>query len=240
MEGDSILSNTRNPMKTSKFLPLAALAAAASLSLSGPAGAVIVSVQESSAPWFGFMNVSNLPADGGAFQFGSPWGVPDLVATFDDGAQLLTLSPNSIGDPDPYWYKGGGGPGAQGNKIMEANLYIQEDGPLAGQNVIFAGNILGDSTTSAHQGFIFIKDFAPDFSSSVDNVVPITPGPFSISLTTINDPARHVQYGFQFVGENVWVTDTAPFGNIQIGTVPEPSTALLGLIGVAALLRRRR
>jgi hypothetical protein len=67
-------------------------------------------------------------------------------------------------------------------------------------------------------------------------------GLFSINLATINDPARHVHYGFETVGPDVWVTDVAPYGSIQITQVPEPGTlALLALgLSVPALLRRRR
>jgi len=42
-------------------------------------------------------------------------------------------------------------------------------------------------------------------------------GEFSISLDTINDAGRHVQWGFQMIGVNVWVTDVAPFGTMSIG-----------------------
>ena len=42
-----------------------------------------------SANWLGFMNVSDLPANGGAYEFGMAWGVPDLTATFS-GAVLST------------------------------------------------------------------------------------------------------------------------------------------------------
>lgn len=212
------------------------------------AQAATVTVADSSAPWVGFMNVSNLPVpDGdGAFQFGSGWGVPDLTATFDDPNSKVTLSPNTIGDPDPYWYIGGGAPGSPGNKIMEANLFLQvDDGSLSGTTVTFEGEVLSDTTTAAHEAFIFIRDFAPDFSSFTETKIPATPGPFSIDLVTDPDPARHVQYGFQMVGVNVWVTDTAPFGNVMFGPsaveIPEPTTLLLvgaGLLGFVGSRRR--
>lgn len=202
--------------------------------LSAPASALTLTVPQSSANWLGFMNVFELPSNGGAFVFGSPWGVPDLVTDFNDAANQLRLLPNSIGDPDPFWYVGGGGPGAPGNKTMEANLYLEETGPLAGQDLTFAGEVIATSFTASHESFVFIRDFAPDFSSSVDQIAPLpASGPFSISLTTINDPARHVQYGFRTVGPNVWITDTEPFGSVVIGTVPEPA-GLLGL-GLALL-----
>ena len=73
--------------------------AAISLALvAGTASAdVTVGVDNSAAPWLAFMNVFELPANGGGFVFGSPWGIPDLNAAFDDGAGTLTLSPNTIG-----------------------------------------------------------------------------------------------------------------------------------------------
>lgn len=218
---------------------ITALCAAALLSTA--AHAANVSVQDSTGPWLGFMNVFELPANGGGFVFGSGWGVSDLVAEFDDGANTLTMSPNTIGDPDPFWYQGGGGPGALGNKIMEANLFLQvDDNSLAGQTVTFAGSINSNSFTSAHDSFIFIRDFAADFSSFNETIVAATPGAFSISLDTDAGLGRHVQYGFQVRGENVWVTDTAPFGNMVIGTVPAPaSMALLGMGGMMMSRRRR-
>ncbi len=174
----------------------------------------------------GYMNVYNLPApDGdGAFQFGQPWGLVDLTAVY--AGYDLTLGPNTIGDPNEYWYQcvdpyvapNCGGPGAPGNKIMEANAYAEVTGPLAGQTVTFTGNVLATSLTGAHTVVAFVKDYAPDYSSFNQATVPLTAvGPFSVALATVNDPGRHVQWGFQMVGVNVWVTDTAPFGTITIG-----------------------
>jgi hypothetical protein len=171
----------------------------------------------------GYMNVFNLPSAGGAFQFGSGWGIADLSAVYT--GPNVTLSPNSIGDPNPYWYTPAGGPGAVGNKIMEANLYAEPAGSLPGQNVTFVGNVLANSLTSSHTVIAFVKDFAFDFSSFNLVSVPLpASGPFSITLATVADPARHVQYGFQMVGPDVWVTDLAPFGSVTIGpSQPTPT-----------------
>jgi len=193
--------------------------------------------------WLGYMNVFELPANGGGFVFGSPWGIPDLTATFVGNPGTLTLGPNTIGDPDPFWYIGGGGPGAPGNKIMEANLYVEPVGSLPGTTVTFDVNVSANTLTSAHQSYIFVKDYAPDYSSFVESKVLIAgTGPYSASLATINDPARHVQYGFQTVGPDVWITDVGPYGTVVIETVPEPTTFALAGLGAAALLifRRRR
>jgi hypothetical protein len=164
----------------------------------------------------GYMNVFNLPSDGGAFQFASGWAPVDLTATYS--GSNLTLGPNHIGDSNPYWYIGGGGPGAPGNKIMEANMYAEPAGSLPGQTVTFVGTVLANSLTPAHVARAFIKDFASDFSSFNVSSIPLpASGFFTLSLATVNDPARHVQYGFQMVGVCVWVTDLAPFGSVTVG-----------------------
>lgn len=220
-----------------------ALLSAALLSTAAHAGVANVAVDQSAAPWLGFMNVSDLA---GNYQFGSSWGISDLVANFDDGASTLTMLPNSIGDPNEYWYQdptGGGnpnpgGPGAPGNKIMEANLYQQVDGGLAGTTVTFSGTILSNTFTAEHEARVFIRDFAADFSSSVDVFADATAGAFSISLDTINDSARHVQWGIQVRGVNVWVTDIAPFGSVVFATVPTPAS--IAMMGAGGLLMSRR
>jgi hypothetical protein len=170
------------------------------------------------------MNVSELPANGGAYVFGSPWGVPDLVTTFNDPAHTMTLAPNSINDPNPFWYQPSGGPGSTGNKNMEANTYVQFTNQFAGETITFSGTVLSSSLTSSHHAYAFIKDFAPDFSSFVLTQVELAPGPFN--LVTVGEPGvgRHIQYGFQVVGPCVWITDVAPFGNVVLQTVtPTPS-----------------
>ena len=197
-------------MKAIAIVALLALA----LPLASPAQAQTFTV-DPAAINVGYMNVFEL--DGSTFAFGSPWGFADLVASYS--GNVLTLSPNTIGDPDPYWYIGGGGPGAAGNKIMEAVSYAERlDGSLAGTTVTFTFQVLSSSLTSEHVVAAFIRDFAPDFSSVNQAVVPLTStGPYTLSLETINDPARPVQYGFIFRGVNVWATDVEPFGNMVIG-----------------------
>lgn len=221
----------------------AAICAAAFMSSVATAGlpSVNVAIDDSSAAWLGFMNVYELPANGGGFVFESGWGVADLTASFDDGAGTLTMGPNTVGDTDSFWYQGGGGPGALGNKFMEANLYQESIGGLAGTSVTFSGNVESFSFTGAHQASVFIRDFAGDFSSSVDVFADIdAAGNFSISLDTIDDATRVVQWGIRVEGENVWVTDVAPFGNVTFSTVPTPGAfALLGLGGLAVTRRRR-
>jgi hypothetical protein len=176
-----------------------------------------------SATWLGYMNVSELPENGSFYVFGSPWGTADLVATFD--GPVLTLAPNTIGDPNEFWYQdptmsgnqNPGGPGAPGNKIMEANMYVENSDTLVGETLTFEATVLSNSFTDAHTVVAFIKDFAPDYSSFNIITAPLTSGDFSITLATDPTPGRHVQYGFATTGVNVWVTDVAPFGEMEIG-----------------------
>jgi hypothetical protein len=67
-------------------------------------------------------------------------------------------------------------------------------------------------------------------------------GVFNISLATINDPNRHIQYGFETIGPDVWITDVASKGLVQITAVPEPSVVALMIGGIVcgAMAARRR
>jgi hypothetical protein len=173
-----------------------------------------------SDPYAGFMNVFEL---NNAYLWGSGWGTADLCANWS-GSNLI-LSPNTIGDPNEYWYTPSGQPGCTGNKLMEANLYVEQTGPWAGTTLTFSGTVLSNTLTAAHVAKIFIRDFAPDFSSVVEQALAMpASGAWTISLATINDPARHVQYGFQMKGPCVWYTDLAPFGNVVIGPTAPVST----------------
>jgi hypothetical protein len=200
----------------------------------------------------GYMNVFALPGDGGAFQFGSSWGIADLNSTYLSSSNVV-MSPNTIGDPNSYWYTPSGGIGALGNKIMEGNLYAQVTGTYAGQTVYFEGTTLtyNLSTNSAGLPYkltAFIRDFAPDFSSfNTATTVISNTGDFIISLAAINDPGRHVQWGLQIEGPNIWATDSAQLavaGSAEIQAVPEPSTYALLILGAAGLgarlVRNRR
>jgi hypothetical protein len=193
-------------------------------------------------------NGNPYPPNLGAYQFGQAWGTADLRATFS--GTTLTLQANTIGDPASYWYQPSGGPGAIGNKIMDANMYVETTGAFAGENVDFSATVLNNNLVGAVNqlgngwtAVAFIKDFAPDYSSSVSVTAPLTVGAFNINLNAINDPNRHVQYGFEVIGPDVWAGDPLSFNKIQV--VPEPlpsSLALLGLgaSGVVCAWRRRR
>lgn len=183
-------------------------------------------------PWLGYMHYSNLPVNGGAYQNGGVWAPADLNASFTGAT--LKLAPNTIGDPSTYWYVGGGAPGHPGNKIMVANMYVEKTGTLSGKTVTFNGTVSVNTLTSAHSSRAFIKDFAPDYSSVNTVSAPLGNGVFSLSLATNAGTGRHVQYGFETTGVNVWATDVGPFGSVQI-TPGTPFSAWLSGFNFSAI-----
>ena len=186
-----------------------------------PSSAADVGI-DPSATWLGFMNVFELPANGGGYVFGSGWGTPDLTAVFSNSNTLLTLGPNSVNDTNAFWYTPSGGPGSTGNKICDANFYQESTGVYTGQTLNFSGTVLTNTMISPYTQVAFIKDFASDYSSNVTTTVPLTPGPFTVSYATINDPTRHVQFGFEVMGPDVWITDIAPVGTVTLSTTSTP------------------
>jgi hypothetical protein len=224
-------------MRKQLRLFMGCLTAALSLAASSLRADVTVGV-DPGASWIGFMNVFELPSNGGAYVFGSGWGVADLCATFS--GPILTLTPNTIGDPNPFWYTPSGGPGATGNKTMDASMYVETTGVFTGQTLSFTGSVLANTLVSPYTSVAFIKDFAPDYSSSISITAPMVNGVFNISLATINDPSRHIQYGFETIGPDVWITDVASKGLVQITAVPEPSFVALAMAGIVGWMIRKR
>lgn len=157
---------------------------------------------------FGFMNVFDNPKDGsiGGYQYSSGWGIADLVGEFDTGANTLTLKPNRIGDTDPYWQSAGV---LEGNKIMDANCFIQDD-TLVGTSFTFNGNVISNTLDDSGLSFTytqiaFIKVFNADFSTLLmEDTAPLTAGDFTLSMDATAAPVdAHVQYGFQIIGPNI-------------------------------------
>jgi hypothetical protein len=212
---------------------LAALLVAA---LAPAAHAAVVDVTvDPNAAWQGFMDVSDLPANGGTYWFGSVWGLSDLTATFS--GNVLTLGPNSVNDPSSFWYTPSGGPGAAGAKSMSADIFVESDA-LGGQTISFSGTVLSNTFASGYTTKAFVRDYLPDYSSYTGVSAALTPGAFTLSFATT--AGHHVRYGFETVGPDVWSTDRAAAGSAQVTAIPEPASLAIAVLGAAPLLARRR
>ena len=188
------------------------------------------------ANWIGFMNVYNTPANGGAYVFGSSWGFNDLTAVFNptgSTAANLTLGPNSVNDPSAFWYTPSGGPGSTGNKITDANMYVENNTYAnTAQTVTFSGLVTSNTFTSNYTTVAFIREFDQNYNVVASKTTPdpfiddnstLLPGAFSLSLNLVQAPTGvtyHVQYGFDTKGPDVWVTDRAPIGTLTVQSLP--------------------
>jgi Secretion system C-terminal sorting domain len=195
--------------------------------------------------WIGYMTVFNLPADGEGYQFEGGWGTADLVAQ-DNMDGTVSLKPNRIGDPDPYWQGTNPAGNPTGNKMMEATYYLQDDA-LAGTDFTFNAEVISNTlnSTGLDVGFTvvaFIKVFSNDFSSvTVLDSYNLANGNFTLTHNASDSDAGtgpgdtdHIQYGFTVYGPNIRLnTDTDPnpgfydddyaaLGSIDIG----PNTTL--------------
>ncbi len=215
------------PVKSSLIL-----SAALCLTLRANAASIQVAV-DPGQNWIGFMNVFELPANGGGFVFNSAWGTSDLRATFSGNTVTLSPNINTYNPSDPFWVK----PNGDGNKNMDASFYVQNDA-LAGLSVNFVGNVIANTLVSPYTSVAFIKDFAPDYSSSTSVTVPLMTGSF-FSLTLATTPGDHIQYGFETIGPDANPATVNALGSVSV--IPEPASfALFGLAGAAGLILRRR
>ena len=223
-------------MKTSLHFSRGCLTAALLLGAALSVRADVTVGVDPVASWIGFMNVFNLPADGGGFVFNGVWGTADLNASFS--GPVATLTPNTsisrdVPLTDTFWWK----PSGEGNKNMDANFYVQDDS-LAGQTVTFTGVVLANTLVAPYTSTIFIKDFDGAFNLTASSTMAVTPGLFSINLATT--AGHHIQYGFETIGPNARLDEVAGFGLVEVTAVPEPSTAVLLVGGILGGLTLRR
>jgi hypothetical protein len=179
-----------------------------------------------SQTWIGYMNVFDLPSNGGGYEFGSAWATADLDATFS--GSVLTFTPNTSIDRDapndPYWWNPDGSP----NKYMDANFYVQNDS-LAGQTVVFSGYCWTNSLVPPYSTntTAFIKDFVSDYSSFTTVTSNLYGGFFSISLATSS--GDHIQYGFEMIGPDARITNLVNLGAVVIASNPPPPGPIITL-----------
>jgi hypothetical protein len=178
--------------------------------------------------WIGYMNVFQLPANGGGYDFGSAWGTGSLQAAFTDGS-LLTLSPctNVWETTDTYWVQADG---QTPNQIMDASMYVQKDS-LVNTNVVFIGTCLNDTLTTSPEPYTgvsytsvaFIKAFGASYNllASVASPGLTTGQAFGLSLNTAG--AAHVQYGFETIGPDGNPATAPGLGTVVLAAAVPPS-----------------
>ncbi|MGD0060828.1 MAG: PEP-CTERM sorting domain-containing protein [Verrucomicrobiia bacterium] len=187
--------------------------------------------------WIGYMNVFDLPSNGGGYEFGSAWGTSDLQASFSGATLTLAPNINCYNAGDTYWTNPDGSP----NKNMAASMYVETAG-YAGGPVNFSGLTLANTLVSPYTAVAFIDDFSPSYSL-VNTISASLVGGQQFSINLNITPGDVLQYGFITTGPDANPATVASLGNAQVIAVPEPSSialVLAGLSGLAMLLRKHR
>ena len=175
-------------------------------------------VADASAEYLGYANVFETIANGGAFVFGSGWGVADLKSVVDAGAGSVTLQPNfnTYGDNpgDPFWIDPATG---LGNKQFEGNTFVENNTNLIGSELTFTGGVASNTLDPAYVAIAFIKVFNADFSVLKLETAPLVAGQdFSITYTNVEPDDTTIQYGYQVLGLNANPADEDALGSIVI------------------------
>lgn len=175
--------------------------------------------------WIGYMNVFELPSNGGAYQWGSPWGVDALKTTVDSAGGMLTLQPNfntyNDNPTDPYWVDQSTGEGA---KYMQALSFVEPGPSYNDADLNFHGEVMSYTLdTSQYSVFVFIKaldstnGWADALQGSKIMPLPMS-GTFSVSATAAELPSGLViQYGFIVEGRNGNPAEEAQLGSVVLG-----------------------
>jgi hypothetical protein len=184
--------------------------------------------------WIGYMNVFALPSAGGAYQFGSAWGIGALIQYYNPATApyttvTLLANTNVWETTDTYWVQADG---ISPNKQMDASFYVQNDS-LAGQNLNFSGFCISNTFVSAYTSTVFIKDFNSSYSLVASAVANTTnKQPFSITLQT--NPGDHIQYGFETIGPDADPTNVYNLGE-ALYQVQYPAIEPSAMSGQAAV-----
>ena len=172
---------------------------------------------DAAGPWASFMTVSETDLNGnpGEGVFSSGWGVADAVVLLDANANTVTLKPNRIGDPAPFWQTGN----LLGNKYMDVSTFIG-DNSLIGQSFSFNGNVSSYTLDSEYEAFVFIRIFNADFSALLEEIsVPLSAGEFSIAYNNTQVDAGQIQYGFRVRGRNANVDPSFDAAYDALGSI---------------------
>ena len=175
-------------------------------------------VADAGAEYLGYANVFETIANGGAFVFGSGWGVADLKSVVDPGAGSVTIKPNfntyADNPGDPFWIDPATG---IGNKQFEGNTYLENNTNLIGSELTFTGGVASNTLDPSYVAIAFIKVFNADFSVLKFETTPLVAGQdFSVIYTNVEPEDTTIQYGYQVVGLNANPENEAALGSIVI------------------------
>ncbi|NOS72531.1 MAG: immunoglobulin domain-containing protein [Verrucomicrobia bacterium] len=199
-------------------------------------GLVVQGISQSSVfndpsqPFGSFMNVTDLPINGGGYQFGVPgWAAKDLRATNYADVLKLQACTNVSNPGDAYWVIQDGS--GRGNKQMDASWYV-DTASLVNSNITFSGNVVDCTLTTNYVCQAFIKVFNASYSSVLQSSVQTLSNAnsfFSLNLTANAAGAAHIQYGFETVGPNApWTNSPDSDGYITIrANAADPKNALV-------------
>jgi hypothetical protein len=196
------------------------LALCALVGCAASATATVTFKVDKSQRWIGYINVFDLPQDGGNYLAGAAWDTADLTAGFCGTS--LTLGPNFISyiPGDPFWVNPDGSP----NKSIEANFYVERF-DVSGQ-IVFSGQVQANTLVAPYTAAAFIKRFAPGFLFLDMTTVPLVGGS-GFEATLEIQPGEILQYGFMLTGPNANPATLAGLGNLLIRTEPEPGQTVL-------------
>jgi hypothetical protein len=211
---------------------------------SASANVTIFKTINSSEMNLGWIQVYDLPSEGGAFQFGGASPLANLVASFSTPTELTMTPNNTITDPSAFWYSQ---PGDVGNKVITSILYASATrGSLLGDTLSleFVVPNYSLSTNSVGNPYTFLAIIQEWGVTYKDVSLPISStGSYSLSMPLLVDQNTLYQWGFVMTGPNISPSNVEEFevaGSVTIEAIPEPSTyALLGLAAAGGLLVRR-
>ncbi len=167
--------------------------------------------------WNGYVNVYELPANGGGYLWGSSWGIADLRASFVENDMIyMQLNTNNYAPGDEYWVNPTTG---LGNKQVEANLYYEINGiDFAGEKAIFEFRVKSNDLPAGTPAYAFFKVFAPGYNFIGMYTEDLTAGDHKLELNI--DPSYNgyiLQVGFQIVAPPVDPASSEAMTGVTIG-----------------------
>jgi hypothetical protein len=203
-------------MKKQTIIKSLLLALGLSLLGSGASQAQVTVKVDSTKNWGTWMNVFNLPENGGGYVFGQGWAAADLRAGFAPNQAtasrvVLQINTNTYNPADGFWNLPDGTP----QKNLEANFYVDVASGLGGQDVTFIGTVESNTLPVGWTCEAVIKEFAPGYAYLGDTRAALVTGqPFSVNR--VIGAGNIVQYGFLMYGPNTAPGSAAALEGVSI------------------------